>query len=147
MANLAAVRIEGFNEFKRNLKALDADLAKVLKLALNDVAEIVVVDTQRRMPSRTGRARRSVVGRSTLKGARVQEGGRTAGYVPWLDFGGQIGRASGKARGRRGSRSSVGADGRYLYPAYYRARDSGEITTAATKALIQVAAAAGIEVT
>lgn len=134
-----AIRIEGLAKFQRDLKKLDADLPKALRIAFNDAADSIVTDTRAHFPSRSGRARGTVKAKSTRTKARVSEGGNRAPYVPWLDFGGSVGR-------RRSVHRAFLDEGRYLYAGYYRKRDSGEFADSLTQALLKVAAQAGIEV-
>ena len=135
-----AIRIEGLREFQRGLKAMDRDLPKVLRMAFNDAADIVVDDARPRVPSRTGRAKGTVKARSTQTAARVAGGGNKASYYPWLDFGGRVGR-------RRSVRRPFLPKGRYIYNAYFRARDSGRFQDVLQDGLLDVAHKAGIEVT
>lgn len=141
-----AVKVEGLREFNRALRQIDTGLPKALRLALNEAADVVVADARGRVPSRSGRARGSIRAQSTRTQARVSAGGGRAQYYPWLDFGGQIGRASGRARGRRGQRRYI-ADGRYLYAAYYQRRDSGEVQRTLESSLGDLIKSAGLEVT
>lgn len=134
----AEVKITGLREFQRNLKALDSDLPKALRVALNDAANIVVDDAKPRVKKASGRARGTVKARSTQKRARVVGGGNRAPYYPWLDFGGRVGR-------RKQTRRPVLDKGRYIYPAFFRQRD--EFTDALNDALVDVAKQAGFEVT
>ena len=136
-----AIKVEGLAEFQRNLKKLDSDLPKGLRIALNDAANVVVDAARPRVPRRTGRAQASINARSTRTKVRVSEGGRRAPYMPWLDYGGE-----GRRRGRPSKRPFV-RQGRYVYKAYFGARDSGEFERILTKALLGVAASAGVEVT
>lgn len=135
-----AVRIEGLREFQRGLKALDKDLPKALRLAFNEAADIVVDDARPRVTSRTGRARGTVKARSTQTAARVVGGGNRAPYYPWLDFGGRVGR-------RRSVKRPFLKNGRYIYNAYFKARDAGRFQDALQDGLLDVARQAGIEVT
>lgn len=135
-----AIRVDGLAEFNRNLKKLDSDLPKALRLALNEAADVVVNDARPQVPRRTGRAQASIRAKSTRTAVRVAEGSARARYMPWLDYGGE-----GRRRGRPSARPFV-KTGRYLYPAYYRARDSGRIQGVLSKALLDVARAAGVEV-
>ena len=132
-----AVKIEGLREFQRGLKDMDRDLPKALRLAFNSAADVIVSDARPRVPSRTGRARASVVARSTQTKARVEGGGRKAPYYPWLDFGGRL--PSGPRR------PFIGRTGRYIYHAFFRRRD--EFTADLSDRLVDVARSAGIEVT
>ena len=134
-----AIKIDGLAQFTRNLKKLDTDLPKALRMAFNGAADLIVSDTRAGMPSRTGKAKGSVKAKSTQTSARIAEGGNRAPYTPWLDFGGSVGRA-------RSIRRPFLKEGRYLYNAYFRHRDSGRIQEELSKALIDTARQAGVEV-
>lgn len=135
-----AIRIAGLREFNRSLKALDSDLPKAVRLAFNAAADSVIDEARPHVPKRTGRAARSMRAQSTRTAARVTAGGSRAPYYPWLDFGGHVGRKRSVAR-------AFSPDGRYLFPAYFRLRDSGEFVDIMSKALADVARSAGLEVT
>ncbi len=134
-----AIKIEGLKKFSKDLKRLDNDLPKALRLALNDAANIIVDDAKPRVPSRSGKAKRSVKAQSTRTKARVVGGGGRALYYPWLDFGGRVGRNRSVSRPFK-------KEGRYIYKAYFAAKRSGEFQDALTENLIKVASSAGIEV-
>jgi hypothetical protein len=133
------IKIEGLNQFVKNLKTLDRNLPKAVRLAFNLAADVVVDDAQPRIPRRSGKARSSVKARSTQRFARVSGGGNKAPYYPWLDFGGRVGRAKSIKR-------PFLSDGRYIYHSYYDARASGEFERVMIKALLDVVEQAGIEV-
>lgn len=130
-----AIRITGLNEFVRNLKAIDRDLPKVLRVAFNKAGETIVTEARSKVPTVTGRAKASVRGTSTQKAFRITGGSRRAPYYPWLDFGGQI---------PRGGRRPFIKEGRYIYASYFRHRD--ELAVHLEAALIDVARSAGVEV-
>lgn len=130
------VRIEGLRETVRALRQVSNEAPRALRLAANEAAEIVVREARRDMPSRSGRAKQSVRASSTRTAARVTEGGRRAPYVPWLDYGGKVG------RGDTASRPFI-PDGRYVYPAYRRTRPEFERTLRA--GLAAVVRDAGLE--
>ena len=134
-----AIRVHGLNEFRRNLRELDRALPKSLRIAFNEAADGVVQAARRQMPHRTGRAASSVRAVSTQTSVRVREGSARAPYTPWLDFGGSVGRKDSVHR-------PFFKDGRYLYPSYFRRRDSGEIQNDMQRALIKVAMEAGLEI-
>jgi hypothetical protein len=134
-----AVRVDGLAQFSRNLKKLDSDLPKALRLALNQSAELVVTGAQGNVPSRSGKARRSIRAASTRTEARVRAGGNRAPYYPWLDFGGRVGRG-------KSVRRPFLKDGRYLYATYFKLKASGQFQDAMTKALLGVVEDAGIGV-
>jgi hypothetical protein len=135
----AAIKVTGLREFKNNLRALDRDLPKALRMAFNDAVNIVVDDAKPGIPHRSGRAAGSVKARSTQTAGRIKAGGNRAPYYPWLDFGGRVGR-------RNSVRRPVIANGRYIYPAYFKARDSGRFQDALSDGLISVARRAGLAI-
>lgn len=131
------IRIDGLAEFSRNLKKLDSDLPKMLRIGLNDAVNIVVNYARPRIPTRSGRAARSLRAQSTRTAARIAAGGRRAPYFPWLDFG-------GKGPGGRPAPRPFYKDGRYLWKGYIVKRD--ELNAGLVRALVGVAEQAGIEV-
>jgi hypothetical protein len=135
----AAIRIDGLAEFARNLGKLDRELPKALRIAMNQAADLVVADARPNVPKRTGRAAKTIRAASTRTAVRVTEGGKRAPYMPWLDYGGKVGR-------NKSVRRPFIKEGRYLYPAYFRLRDSGKIQEVLAGALIDVAAQAGVVV-
>lgn len=137
---IAAVKVEGLAEFSRNLRKLDSDLPKALRVALNDAGNVVVDKARPRVPRRTGRAQAALRAKSTRTASRVAGGTARARYYPWLDFGGE-----GRRRGRPSARPFK-KEGRYLYAAYYQLRDSGEFQEVLSRALLDVVRQAGIEV-
>lgn len=135
-----AIRIKGLDQFNRNLRRMDRELPKGLRIALNEAADAVIDEARPDIPRRTGRAQAAIRGKSTRTLSRVSGGNARAPYYPWLDFGGK-----GKKPGRPSSRPFK-KDGRYLYPAYFRKRDSGEFERILTAALLKVARTAGVGV-
>lgn len=135
------IRVHGLRELSRDLKRLDADLPKALRVALNGAADLVVGRVRPQIPKRTGRAAGSLRAGSTRTAARVRAGGARARYYPWLDFG-------GARRGRGGgiARRPFLKDGRYIYEGYFRLKASGEFQTALESALLDVCRQAGVEV-
>lgn len=131
----ASVQIDGLREFRRNLKELDKDLPKALRVALNDAADIIVSSARPKVRKASGRARSTVKARSTQSKARVVGGGRRAPYYPWLDFGGKI---------RGGPSRPFLKNGRYIYDAYFRHRD--DFVDALERQVVKVATDAGLEV-
>jgi hypothetical protein len=132
-----AIKVEGLNEFVRNLKKMDRELPKGVRRAFNEAADIVVEDAVPYVPKRSGRAAASLRARSTQKLARVAGGGNRAPHYPWLDFGGRVG------RNRSVEREFI-KSGRYIYPSL--ARNQKRFEEVATKALIDVVQRAGIVV-
>lgn len=131
------IKIDGLAEFSRNLKTLDRNLPKALRVAFNQCADIVVNQARPAVPSKSGRASGSVRAKSTQTASRVSGGGNRAPYYPWLDFGGRVGRNHSIKR-------PFLKDGRYIYAAFFANRT--KYKDAMEDALVQVAAQAGIEV-
>lgn len=135
----AAVKIDGLAQFVRDLSKMNKELPKAVRLALNQAADLVVTEARPHVPKRSGRAARSIKARSTRTAARVVEGGKRAEYMPWLDFGGRVGRAHATKR-------AFLKEGRYVYPAYHQLRASGRFEQVMSTALVDVARQAGVEV-
>lgn len=96
-------------EFRKALRAADADLPKQLRKGLNGVAEQVADETARRVPVRTGALRDSIRPLSTQSEGRVAMGGGKAPHAGWIDFGGTI-----RPRGADITRPFI-RNGRYLF--------------------------------
>lgn len=131
------IHIEGLREFTRAVKKLDADLPKAVRLAGNTAAEIVVRAAKPRVPTLTGRAAGSIRARSTQSEARVAEGGARVPYMPWLDFGGRVGR-------KHATKRPFIKKGRYIWAAF--ADHIPEIQDKLAESLADVARQAGLEV-
>lgn len=139
MSNELAITVDGLKQFSRDLKQLDRDLPKALRIALNQASDVIVSDARPGVPTRSGRAAGSIKAKSTRTKARVAGGSSRAPYYPWLDFGGSVGRRNSVHR-------PFLKRGRYLYAAYFRARDAGTFQQQLVKALADVARSAGLEV-
>lgn len=138
MASIEPIKITGLAEFNRNLRKLNNDLPKALRIAHNTGAQIVVDYAQAHVPSRRGRARRSIKAKSTRTESRVSGGSKAVPYYPWLDFGGRVGP-------RRSVHRPFEKGGRYLYPGYHKNAD--RVHDVLVDALLDVARQAGVEVT
>jgi hypothetical protein len=137
MVQIDPIKVDGLAEFSRNLRKLDKDLPKGLRLASNDAAQLIVDWARPRVARRSGRAAATVKAKSTRTEARVSGGSARAPYYPWLDFGGRVGR-------KRSVTRPFIKEGRYIYPGFMRNRD--EIQDRLLKALLQVAHEAGVKV-
>lgn len=133
-----AVRVEGLNAVAKAIRRIDPELAKELRVVLNDAADTIVDRARPGVPKRSGRAAASIKAKSTRSLARVTGGGSRAPYYPWLDFGGRVGR-------RRSVTRQFRKRGRYIYKAYFRARDSGEFQDQMHDGLLDVLRRAGLE--
>jgi HK97 gp10 family phage protein len=125
------IKVEGFNETRKALSAIDKGSAKAIKRATRPAAEIVVREAIRNAPVWPGEPRTpwritdSIRVSATQTGAAVRFGGPKAPHTFVHEFGGTIRRRGGEggsARTRR--RRGVGDAGRtvieaqpFLYPA------------------------------
>lgn len=137
MATIEPIKIEGLAEFNRNLKKLDSDLPKILRMAHNEASGLIVDYAKPRIPRKTGRAAGTVKARSTRTESRVSGGSKRVPWFGWLDFGGKVGRKRSVAR-------PFIKQGRYLYPALSANYD--KFAELLTEKLIDVARQAGVEV-
>lgn len=131
------IKVEGLAEFSRALKKLDADLPKMVRLANNTAADLLISRVRPLIPSRTGKARASLKAQSTRTSARISVGGPKASYYPWLDFGGATGRQKSVVR-------PFYKEGRYIYPTLRKYGD--EIAQEQYTALAEIAKKAGLDV-
>ncbi|MEA2538470.1 MAG: hypothetical protein QOF11_2704 [Chloroflexota bacterium] len=144
------VEVRGIRELNSAFKAVDAGLSRELKAAFWGIANAVVGKIQQRMPHDHGDAAGSVKPRATAKGAGIAFGGTKAPYMPWLDFGGSVGRGHvpGQAWSGAIKRDWLGVpsgEGRYVYPAISEER--GATAAAVDEAIAKVAKHAGFETT
>lgn len=138
MVDLEPIAIEGLRDFVRSLRSLDSALPKMVRLAANEAADIVVTAARSRTPQRSGKAAQSIKAKSVRTAARVTSGGKKAPYMPWLDYGGKVGRND------TANRPFI-AGGRYVYPSFYDNRE--KVERAFRDALRRIATDAGLEVT
>lgn len=131
------IKITGLAEFSRNLKTLDRELPKALRMAFNAAAEIVVNDARPGIPTKSGKAKASVKARSTQTASRVVGGSARVPYYPWLDFGGRVGKD-------KSIRRPFLKEGRYIYNAYFR--NQKRYAELLETGLLDVIRQAGIEV-
>lgn len=131
------IKITGLAEFSRNLRKLNSDLPKALRIAHNEAAQLIVDWAQPRIPRRSGRAAGTLKARSTRTESRVQGGSKRVPYYPWLDFGGRVGRRKSVAR-------PFIKQGRYIYPGL--SANYGKFAEILTEQLVDVARQAGVEV-
>jgi hypothetical protein len=132
----AKITLKGIKEFQKQLRAMDADLPKELRLVLNDASELVLSYARPRFPTLTGRAVGSLKAASSQREARISLGGRRAPYAPGLDFGGGP---------NRPQFPPYTPGGRYVYKGLEVNRD--EITQRMEQGLYDLARGAGLEMT
>jgi hypothetical protein len=113
----ASIQIEGLAEFRRDLKKIDDQLVKELRVDLLAIAKEIAKETQRRVPERTGSAKRSIRAGVSGNNAYVAGGKKAVPYYGWLDFGSRTPRR-GRSR-QTGPWKGSGAGpkgGRFIYP-------------------------------
>lgn len=102
------------SELATALRQVSDEVADVVHAELEDLARGIARDAAKLVPHRTGRAQASY----RARGAAVTFGGPDAPYVPWLEFGGNVGRKNSAGKGTV-PRNFV-KRGRYLYPVLAR---------------------------
>lgn len=137
MGAVDPIKITGLRDFQAALRQMDGETQKQLRVVLNTAADTVATDTRRRIPTRSGRAAGSVKVASSQRESRIKEGSAKAPYVPWLDYGGRVG------RGRSVNRPFL-KTGRYMYPAYHA--NKTEVGVILERELVELATRAGLRV-
>lgn len=137
MATVNPIAITGLRDLQAALKAMDGESQKQLRVVLNQAAQAVVGGASRRVPTRTGTARKSIRAASGQREAKVAGGSKKAAYYGWLDFGGATGP-------KRSVKRPFITKGRYIYPAYDANRES--IGKALQKSIVDLCRNVGLEV-
>jgi hypothetical protein len=140
VADRQLISVVGLKEFNRNLRRMDSELPKGLRLAGNAAAEIVVNEARPRVPIGPGiggHAKNSIKVASTRTAVRVSAGGARFPYYPWLDFGGRVGR-------KRSVRRPFLKSGRYIWKAFDDRR--ADVERELAEQLENLARTSGIEV-
>jgi hypothetical protein len=142
------IEVRGIRELGTAFRAVSTDLPKELKGRFLAIAENVVGKARGLMPHESGDAAASVRARGRAGGASIAFGGTKAPHMPWLDFGGSVGRGhrpgvAWSGATRREWKGSPTGSGRYVYPAISEARPETE--AAVEDALREAAEKAGFE--
>lgn len=137
MSGPEPIKIDGLAQFSRNLRKLDNDLPKALRIAHNEAGELIVNYARPRVPKDSGKAAGTVKAKSTRTEGRVTGGSARYPYYAWLDFGGRVGKNKSVSR-------PFYKSGRYLYAGL--SSQFGDIMKVLNNALIDVAKSAGVEV-
>jgi hypothetical protein len=98
------------SELRTALRECSDEIADVVLSELEDIAAGVAEDARARVPHRSGAARASYKARGT-----AVVFGDGVPYVPWLEFGGSVGRKGPDGRGT--VKRPMVKGGRYVYPA------------------------------
>lgn len=115
MSTIDPIRVEGLGELRRALAGMESGANRELRVVLNQAADLVVDGAQRRVPVKSGKARKSIKKRSTQTQARVVAGGTKAPYFGWLDYGGKVYR---HGKDHKPNQRRFYAGGRIIYPAF-----------------------------
>jgi hypothetical protein len=129
--------VTGLRELSRALRHMSDRTDAELRQILRKIATVAADYIRPTVPSRTGKARRSVRAAPTRTAARITAGGRRAPQFPWLDFGGMGG------RGKRNKRPFI-AEGRYLFPGVERHRE--QTVEMAEDMLVDLGRSVGVDV-
>lgn len=105
MAEAKHVRAGQLSELRTALREVSDEIADVVHAELEDIAKTVAADARSRVPRNTGKAAATY----RAEGATVTWGTGVA-YVPWLEFGGAVGR-------KKSIKRPYQRKGRYVYPA------------------------------
>ena len=141
MAVVEPIKINGLAQFSKDLRKLDNDLPKALRLAANEAGDLVLTYAKPKVttgPQKGGHVTSSMKAKSTRTSARVSAGSARYPYFGFLDFGGRVGR-------HKATRRPFKKRGRYLFVGYLENKD--HIRDGLVDALIQVAEQAGLQVT
>ncbi len=128
-----SIRVQGLGALNRAFKAVDDKVSgDGLKAAFLGIATAVASKARVGVPVggglTPGAAAGSIQPHSTTRGASISFGGQAAPYMPFLDFGGSVGRGHIPGRPWSGSikRTWMGkpvGEGRYVYPAISSERE------------------------
>lgn len=119
MADDIKIQILGLREFRRQLRAADAQLPRELRKVFNTAAAAVVGEAKAQVPRRSGALAGSIRARSTQTSGQVVMGTTRVPYAGFIEFGGHVGKGR-KGRGTGSVSRPVIKTGRYLYPAFLR---------------------------
>lgn len=146
------VKITGLRELQGAFKRVNADLPKELRLAFRAIADKVVSVARGKVTADVGPgpAASSIRPRATQRGAGIAFGGPSAPHMPWLDFGGSVGRGHKPGMAWSGAvkrdwRGVPSGSGRYVYPAISEQRE--ETAAAVDLAIKRVSESAGFDTT
>lgn len=125
MAKVAAdaIQIVGLKEFRAAVGATAGGIPAQVRVALNEAMALVVNNAKGRTPARTGAARGTIKASSTANYARISEGGSSAPYMGFLDYGNKVRSGHGVGRGDS-QRRPFTPTGRILYPAFAAERSA-----------------------
>jgi phage gpG-like protein len=113
------IQILGLKEFRRELRAANAQLPRELRKVFNTAATAVVTDAKAKVPKRSGQLAGSIRARSTPTEGRVVMGSEKVPYAGFIEFGGRVGKGR-KGKGTGSVSRPFIRTGRYLYPAFLR---------------------------
>lgn len=116
------IRIEGLVQLQRQLKELDGESQKELRVLFNEVAEYVAAGARLRATVKSGKLRGSIRVLSGQRQAIVAGGSGRVKYFGFIDYGGKAGPRSGQGAQKHG-RAFI-PRGRILYAAFDARRNA-----------------------
>jgi len=147
------VKIEGLADFQAALRRMDGQSQKMLRVVLNEAAEIVAEAAKKKAPEKTGALRNSIRATSQQRYAVVSGGSSRVPYFGFIDYGGTVGRARSSERYRFAKRKGLAGaravrefipTGRILYPAFLA--NEAEVRKAMEQGLTKLARDVGFTV-
>lgn len=146
MAKVAAdaIQLVGLKEFRAAIVATEGGIPAQVRIALNEAMALVVGRAKSLTPVRTGAGRGTIKASSTANYARISEGGSSAPYMGFLDYGNKVRSGHGVGRGDSQDRPFI-PTGRILYPAF-RAERTATLDLV-NGSLVKLARAQGLAVT
>lgn len=133
------IRVDGFKEFRKAVRAADSSLPKLVRVVNNECADLVVGRAKPKIPHRSGAAASSPRPGSTGTKVRVRAGSRKVPYYAWLDFGGRVGKSGSVHRPFK-------KKGRYLYATHDEIKAEDGYRAIMMDGLVGLGRKAGMEV-
>lgn len=87
------IRVDGLKELNIALRKVDRDAPRELASELSGISTHVMNRARPKVPRISGDAAASIKVRKKAKGSMLAIGGARAPYMPWLNFGGSVGRS------------------------------------------------------
>lgn len=132
------IRVTGLADLRESIASMSDESKTELLKVQTAAATLVASRARRKVPTRTGAARKAVkVVYGQFKEPRVT--GASCVYFGWLDWGGNNYR-----HGSKGMKRVYKKQGRYIYPAYAESKD--ELTVMLGEALLTLCDNSGVEV-
>lgn len=137
----AGIKVDGLAKFRRDLKSIDPELVKELRVELLTIAQGIVSEARQLVPLRSGTAAGSLRAGASGNNAYVAGGKASVPYYGWLDFGSRTPvQGNPRSKGPWAGSGAGPEGGRFIYPTIKR--NERDIEKQAQKAFDKVADAA-----